>query len=224
MNQVKENQSTENIILIAAEKEFLNKGFSMARMTEIARIAGVNHALLHYYYKTKEKLFTTVFKQKLQEVIFSLLSVISQDLPLKDKVKAGIEAHFDCIAQNPQLPFFIVNEFLTNAERVKNVRSLLTPIITKVYATFERDIQKAVAKGEICPVTPANLLYDIVTLNICSFIVQPLAYQLLDLSKEEYQSFINQRKAENVETILKRLRVDELENKNKQPLKSETNE
>lgn len=207
MNNHKEHQNTEEAILIAAEKEFLDKGFSMTKMTEIARIAGVNHALLHYYYRTKEKLFMTVFEKKMQELTFSLLSVISQDLPLIDKIKAGIEAHFDCIAQNPQLPFFIINEFLTNPERVKTVRPVLQPIIARIYANFEKDIQKAVSDGIIRPVTPANLLYDVVTLNVCSFIVQPLASQVLGLSKEEYQVFINQRKAENVETILCRLCV-----------------
>ncbi len=207
MNHCKENQNTEEAILIAAEKEFLEKGFSMTRMTEIARIAGVNHALLHYYYRTKEKLFMTVFEKKMQELTFSLLSVIGQDLPLIDKIKAGVEAHFDCIAQNPQLPFFIINEFLTNPERVKTVRPVLEPVITRVYSNFEKDIQKAISQGIIRPITSANLFYDIVTLNICSFIVQPLASRLLDLSEEEYQIFINQRKAENVETILCRLRA-----------------
>ncbi|MDR1458727.1 MAG: TetR/AcrR family transcriptional regulator [Bacteroidales bacterium] len=207
MKYSNENQKTENAILFAAEKEFMDKGLSMSRMTEIARIAGVNHALLHYYYRTKEKLFTTVFEKKMEELIFSLLSVISQDLPFMDKVKAGIEAHFDCIANNPQLPFFIINEFLTNSERVKTVRPVLKPIIAKIYSAFETDIQKEIANGKIRPITPANLIYDIVSLNICSFIAQPLASQMLDLSNEEYQGFIHQRKAENVETILSRLRV-----------------
>ncbi|MDR1180553.1 MAG: TetR/AcrR family transcriptional regulator [Bacteroidales bacterium] len=207
MDNIKESQKTEKAILRAAEKEFLEKGLSMSRMTEIAHLAGVNHALLHYYYRSKEKLFTTVFEKKMEELIFSLLSVISQDLPFMDKVKAGIEAHFDCIAKNPQLPFFIVNEFLTNSERVKTVQPVLKPIITKIYSAFETDIQKAVSEGKIRPITPANLIYDIVSLNICSFIVLPLANQVLDLSKEEYQNFINQRKAENVETIMSRIRV-----------------
>jgi AcrR family transcriptional regulator len=179
----------------------------MTRTTEIARIAGVNHALLHYYFQTKEELFTKVFEKKMQEVIFSLLSVISQDLPLIDKIKAGIESHFDCIVQNPQMPFFILNEFLTNAKRIKTFRPILEPIITEVYSCLEADLQKAITNKEIRPITSSDLLYNIVTLNVCSFIVQPIAFQLLNLSKEEYTAFINRRKAENVETILSRLRL-----------------
>ena len=205
MDTMKDCQNTEEIILAAAEQEFLDKGYSLTRMTEIARLAGVNHALLHYYYRSKDKLFATVFEKKLQEVISSFLSVITQDLTLKEKIKAGVEAHFDIIAQNPKLPFFIVNEFLTNAERVKTVRPILEPIITEIYTSFEKDLQKAIEEKQIQPITSANLLYDIVTLNICSFIVKPLAFQLLALSEEEYQKFINQRKMENVTTILYRL-------------------
>ena len=205
MNTFKDCQTTEDVILAAAEQEFLDKGYSMTRMTEIARLAGVNHALLHYYYRSKDKLFATIFEKKMQEVIFSFLSVITQDLALKDKIKAGVEAHFDFIALNPKLPFFIVNEFLTNSERVKSVRPILAPIIKELYDSFEKDLQKAIEANEIRPITSANLIYDIITLNICSFIVKPLALQLLELKEEEYQSFINQRKAENVNTILCRL-------------------
>lgn len=205
MDTFKDCQTTENVILAAAEQEFLDKGYSMTRMTEIARLAGVNHALLHYYYRSKDKLFATIFEKKMQEVIFSFLSVITQDLTLREKIKAGVEAHFNFIAQNPKLPFFIVNEFLTNAERVKSVRPILAPIIKELYDSFEKDLQKAIEANEIRPITSANLIYDIITLNICSFIVKPLALQLLELKEEEYQSFINRRKTENVNTILCRL-------------------
>jgi AcrR family transcriptional regulator len=208
MDTFKDCQTTEDIILAAAEQEFLDKGYSMTRMTEIARLAGVNHALLHYYYRSKDKLFATIFEKKMQEVIFSFLSVITQDLTLKEKIKAGVEAHFDFIALNPKLPFFIVNEFLTNTERVKSVRPILAPIIKELYNSFEKDLQKAIEANEIRPITSANLIYDIITLNICSFIVKPLALQLLELKEEEYQSFINQRKAENVNTILCRLGLE----------------
>ncbi|MDR0367983.1 MAG: TetR/AcrR family transcriptional regulator [Bacteroidales bacterium] len=209
MDTLKDSQNTEEIILAAAEQEFLNKGYSLTRMTDIARLAGVNHALLHYYYRSKDKLFATVFEKKMQQVIFSFMSVIAQDLTLKEKIKAGVEAHFDIIAQNPKLPFFIVNEFLTNEERVKMVRPMLEPIIKELYASFERDLQKAVEEKQIRPVTPANLLYNIVTLNICSFIAKPFACLLLELNEEEYQHFINQRKAENVTTVLCRLGFNE---------------
>ena len=205
MNTFDNCQKTEAVILAAAEKEFLDKGYSMTRMTEIAHLAGVNHALLHYYYRSKDKLFATVFEKKMQELVFSFLSVITQDLTLKEKIRAGVEAHFDVVAQNPQLPFFVVNEFLTNAERVKTIRPILVPIIKELYNSFEMDLQKAIEAKQIRPITSANLIYDIVTLNICSFVVKPLASQLLDLSEEEYQSFIAQRKEENVTTILCRL-------------------
>jgi len=205
MNSTENCPNTEKLILAAAEKEFLTKGYSMTRMTEIANLAGVNHALLHYYYRSKDKLFATVFEKKMQEVIFSFLSVITQDLTLKEKIKAGVEAHFDFVAQNPQLPFFIISEFLTNAERVHTVRPVLVPVIRELYNSFETDLQKAIEAKQIRPITSANLIYDIVILNICTFIAKPLAVQLLELSEEEYQSFIAQRKEENVTTILCRL-------------------
>lgn len=207
MDTEKDRQNTEDTILLAAEKEFLEKGFNLTKTTEIARLAGVNHAMLHYYFRTKENLFEKILKKKVKEVANSLLTIIEQDLPFTEKIKAGIEAHFDFISSNPKLPLFIINEFILNTNRINIYGPIILPTVIKVYRTIEKGIEEGVKTKTIRPIAPVQLIYDIVTLNIGAFIIQPVAQRLFPLTAEDYQNYLQVRKTENVETILSRLRV-----------------
>ena len=120
-------------ILHAAEREFLSKGYAGARTTAIAEAAGVTHAMLHYYFRTKEQLFKRILDEKLRLMGQSVLAAFGQpELPLMARIKDGIERHFDFIAANPELPLFIVNEIFARPSRYrllqKNVRILLDPL------------------------------------------------------------------------------------------------
>ena len=113
----------EQAILEAAEREFLAKGFAGARTTSIAEAAGVTHALLHYYFRTKEQLFDRILDEKLRLMGQTVLAAFGrQKLPLLERLKEGIEPHFDFIAANPDLPRFIVNEVFSRPERYEAMR------------------------------------------------------------------------------------------------------
>ncbi len=124
--------NTEQILLEAAETEFLEKGYGKARTTEIAKRAGVNHAMLHYYFRTKEHLFETVFRKKaslMSEVMFFSLR---QDLSFLEKIKKRVEDHFDFIAANSRLPNFMFSEVLYD----EKLKSLLIDVLrekSKIY-------------------------------------------------------------------------------------------
>lgn len=104
-------QSTEARILQAAEKEFFEKGYAGARTVSIAEAAGVTHAMLHYYFRTKDKLFEQIVAGKINMLGDIILSAIGDgNLPLEERIRQGVERHFDFIAANRDLPRFIVNE------------------------------------------------------------------------------------------------------------------
>ena len=87
---MKEEQNTEQAILKAAEKEFIEKGYALSKTTEIAKAAGVTHAMLHYYFRTKENLFDKVFQEKSRLIAGSFASIVNEDLPFLEKVaKSG---------------------------------------------------------------------------------------------------------------------------------------
>ena len=196
---------TEDNILWAAEHEFLSKGYARTTTADIAKLAGVNHALLHYYYRSKENLFIKVFEKNIQTIIPLFCSLTDNSLPLKERIQNFIEVHFDYIIQNPQIPYFIINEILSNTNCVQIFQRQFQSIINEINAKLEEELRQEYEAGHINNITAGNLIYEIISLNICAFVAMPVATQLLSISQEEYLRFVKQRKAENVVTILGRL-------------------
>ena len=112
-----EKNNTEQLILEAAEQEFFAKGFGGARTAVIAEKAGVTHAMLHYYFRKKEYLFERIVAKNISLLAQTITAAMgNSDLPIVERLKSGIAAHFDLIAANPQLPRFFLNEVLSRPE------------------------------------------------------------------------------------------------------------
>ena len=111
----------EAAILKSAEKLFMEKGFAGASTTMIAKEAGCNQALVHYYFRTKDNLFDAIFEKKMGLFISGLLSQSSDHLTFEEKLTQKIEAHFDMIESNPSLPLFFFHEIQSNPQRLKSI-------------------------------------------------------------------------------------------------------
>jgi len=200
-------KSKEIAILEAAEQEFMEKGFEAAKTTKIASLAGVTHAMLHYYYRTKENLFNMVFDKKvslLKDSIFSLFD--NPDMPFFDKVRVGIEAHFDFIKNNPQLPRFVINELIYKPKRMKIFEGIIKKVAANALEKMSLEIDKEVKKGTIIPIDPVTLLLDIASLNIFVFAALPIVRILAADKYESEEAFFEARKKENVEIIMRRIK------------------
>lgn len=202
-----EGGNKEKAILDAAEQVFLDKGYAASRTTEIAKMAGVTHAMLHYYYRTKENLFNKVFDEKIQLLNNSFSLVFGKDLPFLEKVKLAVETHFDFLAENPKLPSFLLREVITNQERKEVFKGMLFPKLVKVFISLEKEIKAEIEKGTIVDISPANLLLNIGSLNAASIVAVLVLFEdedeQVNKAKEE---FLRQRKASNVDFILRSLR------------------
>jgi AcrR family transcriptional regulator len=202
------SSNTEQAILEAAEKIFIQKGYTEARTTEIAEAAGVNNALLHYYFRTKEALFERIFLKKATQMVDCFVIAFDSDLPFFEKLKSGIENHFDGIAQDPGLPFFILREIIQNEERKQFIHQRIVPI---AYETIERIsilIRKEIDRGTIRPVNPRDLLLNIVSLNVFSFIALQVFFdEKSAIPSQMLQSFLEERKKNNVETIINSIKI-----------------
>src|ERR1035437_4948443 len=108
--------NTEDLILLAAKRVFLRDGFAGARMQDISDEAGINKALLHYYYRSKEKLFQAVFVSIMQQVMLDLNDIFISDLHLFDKIKLYFHKHISFMQQNPYVPGFIISELNRNPQ------------------------------------------------------------------------------------------------------------
>lgn len=199
-------RDTEALILQAAEREFLEKGYSGAKTTAIAQAAGVTHAMLHYYFRTKEKLFEKIVADKMDKLKRVMFGVIGNpDLPLRERLKQGVEQHFDFIAENPHLPRFIFNELHEHPERIDQVKNSIATIAAKAIATLQNEIDLKAAKGECNQVDARMLILDIASLNLFPFVAAPLISSSFGKLFEGRYEFLEMRKKENVRTVLGKL-------------------
>lgn len=203
---MKKEDNTEQAILQAAEKEFFDKGFALAKTTDIAQAAGVTHAMLHYYYRTKEKLFERIFQEKVQVMSRSLCATFEDGKPFLRQLEDLIGTHFDFIAANPRLPLFLLNEIHLNEERRRMYLPILLEAVAETRQKLSYEMERALKRGEIRAMGTADLLFSIVSLNIMSFVGLPVAREAFGMSEEDVRLFVARRREENVEMILSRLR------------------
>jgi len=200
--EITENKNTEQIILEAAEKLFLDKGYAATKTTEIAQEAGINHAMLHYYFRTKENLFNKIFETKAQYFLSSFSYAFDQELSFREKISLAIETHFDFIGTNPKIPMFIMREVVSNEEKREFILQKMIPIGSTIFNKLGQTIKEEVKKGNIQPVDPIDLILNIASLNVFSYITGLIFFAT---NETGLKAFLEQRKKNSVEVILKSL-------------------
>lgn len=203
----KTTPNKEQAILQAAEHEFLTKGFDGARTTSIAQAAGVTHAMLHYYFRTKEHIFNRILDEKMRLMGQSILTSFGQSgLPLQERLSDAIGRHFDFIAANPDLPRFVVNEIVSRPERYDTMRVRIRKIADPLMRDLQQELDESAEQGLTEPIDARILLLDIISLNVFSFIAYPILEPVLGDLTADRARFFALRKEENIEIILRRLR------------------
>ena len=199
-------QSKEQQILEAAEREFLKKGYDGARTTSIAKSAGVTHAMLHYYFRTKEQLFERFIDKKMSEVVPLLTHLFgNSDLPLVERIEETISVHFDFIATNPDLPRFLINEILPYKERCDLFYSKVANFLY-FFNNLQREVNEAAARGEVEQFNVLLLFQSILSLNIFPSLMANMIENLMSNNRQSMKEIFAQRKAENIELIMRRIK------------------
>ncbi len=201
----KQDISTEQVILKAAEQEFVEKGFAGTKTTAIAKRAGVNHAMIHYYFRTKENLFTMVFKQKIEILAASFSQSFNEDLSFFEQLELAIGTHFDFIAANPRLLFFIYGEIITDDRRKKMLVQSVFPKLKGIVKRLKEEIDVEVRNGTIRFIRPTELLMNIIALNAITFLAMPLM-QIIKRNNDEVEKLLKQRRKNNIQFIINGLR------------------
>lgn len=166
--------TTENRILEEAEKEFLDKGFDRAKISTIAKNANVNHAMLHYYFRTKDNIFNIIFKNKIELLAYELGNSFDDKLSFMEQLENAIESHFKFVEKNPNIIFFVLREISSDSEQMKVLRKLIKPRVEKVLAKLDKAIELEVKKGTIKPISAVDLFMNIVTLNAASVLASTI--------------------------------------------------
>ncbi|MDC1230027.1 TetR/AcrR family transcriptional regulator [bacterium] len=187
------NKNTEAQILNAAKQIFQTKGMDGARMQEIADKAGINKALLHYYYRNKQLLFEAVFKNAFSLLAPQLSAVLNDDSSIENKIKNFTSNYVSFIIKHPYLPNFIIQELNRNPEFILKLKENKDfPNLEK----FKIQLTKDVSDGIIKPISAEQLFINILALNIFPFVAKPLIMAFTNTDNKSYNRLMENRKTE----------------------------
>ena len=199
--------NTEQIILEAAEAEFLEKGYGNAKTVAIAKRAEVSHSMLHYYYRSKEQLFQKIFKEKVQTFAQMFGVIFEQNTDFFETLRLMIETQFKFVLKNPQLPMFVFREILSNKENREWAIETLFPHLFPFLSTIEKMLNTEISKGNVIPIAVQNLMMNIVSMNISTFVALPVLKEAFNVDNEEkLENFLNERLESNVQFVLNALK------------------
>lgn len=189
--------STEQRIFDAATEVFIARGYDGTRMQEIADKAGINKALLHYYFRSKDQLFDAVFSKVISQIFPVVKELLGADMPLINKMSMFVDVYISTLVQNPFLPSFVLHELNNNPHKIAAIiggQGLNLDVL-------EIQIKKEIDNGIIRPVNPEHLLVNVVSMLIFPFVAKPVLVTLLSKNDETYRAFILERKKEIIDFI-----------------------
>jgi AcrR family transcriptional regulator len=185
-------KSTEEAILEAAREVFMQKGFAAARMCDIAKSANINQALLHYYFRKKDKLFEIIFEQESRKFHSDFLSILNSERPFFDKIRLMVAMDIQKMTSAPYLPMFILNEMHSNPERMNQFLGA-TKRQSELFAAFKTLMEKEVAASRIRAVCPKQFFLSILGLTMFPFLAQPMVKNGLSLTDTAFDKMMTDR-------------------------------
>ncbi len=192
-------QNTEEKIILAAERVFIEKGLAGARMQEIADKAGINKSLLHYYYRSKEKLFTMVFQLVFKSFVPNLLKAFEGSDDFFTKIERFIHAYLTIIEKNPHIPGFIISELSNNPQRLIDTLGHLNIDIQPILDAIEKEIEEKTIKQ----IEASDLIINILALCVFPIVAKPLLKTIIFKgSEEEYKKMLDRRKTEAARFVI----------------------
>jgi TetR/AcrR family transcriptional regulator len=191
--------STEDKILSAAKKVFISKGMAGARMQDIADEAGINKALLHYYFKNKEQLFENIFTRLTHGFWQQITSVFESDKPLFEKIHTFCSMYIDKIIENPYIPLFVLYEM--NQRPAGFVKKMFRNNPPKP-AKLMQQIESEVKAGNIRPIRPPQLIMNMISMCVLPFIGKPMFIAVMNIDEKTFIDLMHERKKSVPEFII----------------------
>jgi TetR/AcrR family transcriptional regulator len=189
---------TEARILDAAHAVFVRRGTAGARMQEIADEARVNKALLHYYFRSKDRLAHAVFQRVAASVFGRLALLLTSDAELEDKVRGIIGIYLDQFARTPYAPAYLIGEVNQHPERAGQFLEMISrgagasPVAALGH--LQRQIDARVKAGTMRTIAADQFFTNLVSLCVFPFAAKPLLCAVLRLDEAGFAAYIERRK------------------------------
>ena len=202
-------KNIEKRILWVAERLFLEKGFSGTSTTEIAKAVGCNQALIHYYFRTKEKLFWDVFSPKVEQVVEYLDAPLDESIDFIERIRNVIDFYFGILELDERLAPFIVNELIMHPGRWDKFRDryLRNESRSSAFNRFESMVAEEIQAGHIRSMRAIDLLMNIMSLTISAFIVAPKGFASGECDSNLRKAYLDNRRDDIKELIVNGIRI-----------------
>ncbi len=204
MTQERYSSDTENRILKAARKIFIKNGLSGTRMQNIANEAKINKALLHYYFRSKEKLFDAVFKYAFFKFVPKVEQVLNSNKSLFEKIELIADQYITALMKNQFIPMFVLHEINRNPNRLYDLMQQvgLNPAI------LVEQIKKEIEKGNIINISPVQLVINLLALCVFPVAGRPLLQRVFfGNNRKQYRQFLESRKKEVPQFVINSIKT-----------------
>jgi len=188
----KKDKNAETKIKDAARSVFHKKGFAATRTRDIAEEAGINLALLNYYFRSKEKLFQIIMKETMMQFMHSMVSNFNDtETTLNRKIELIADAYIDLMIAEPEIPLFILSEIRANINDFFDSMPLGKVLLN---STLVKQYKEAQAQGVIADLKPIQFIMNLMGLIVFPFVAAPMLKKIGDIEKEDYEKLMLQRK------------------------------
>ncbi len=180
--------STEEKIIGAARKLFMQKGFEGTKTRDIANEAGINLALLNYYFRSKENLFEIIMKENMGQFMQVISEIVNNEkTSIEAKIEELVNNYITMLMRLPDMPLFVMNNLKNNPERIEMTQKFMG-------SHFMKQVQQAIKSGEIAPMNPMNMMLNIVGLTIFPFVARPMFQSASGINQEQFNALMIERK------------------------------
>ena len=189
----------------------MRAGTAGARTLEIAKEAGVNPALLHYYFRTKERLAEAVFRRAAGQLLPAVVRILASDASLEDKVEQVVQVELEFLSKAPYLPAYILSELAHHPDRAPQLIAAVTgevPVAlgTQVRTVLAKQIDARVRDRTMHPISPDQFAVNLLALCVFPFAARPLFMALFGIDQKGFEQFIDRRRRELAPFFLRALR------------------
>ncbi|NDW09668.1 TetR/AcrR family transcriptional regulator [Dysgonomonas sp. 520] len=190
---MEKDSSTEEKIKEAARKLFQKKGYEGTKSREIAEEAGINLALLNYYYRSKEKLFDIIMAESVNEM-FAFMMEIADDLntSIEEKIYLITNNYVDLIKGNPHLPLFVLREIQSNPDKFIEKSNINRNFIRNSTLYKQLDERSKIKNPD--PYFPLQVFINIISMAVFPVIAKPLLTKINEMTEDDYQTFLEKRR------------------------------
>jgi AcrR family transcriptional regulator len=190
-----ELMNMEYRILEAAKVVFIRKGYNQATMSDIANEAGIGRTALHYYYRTKEMLFSAIFGQLMGIILPNIKRIVEEDIPVMEKIEKVIDQYIAILKENLLFPVFVISEVNRDPEHLYQVL-LKDPDKICPVVQLRKEIEEEMNRGNLRKIPLVEVLSVLIGAVVFPILLQnPFSMVFMDGDMDRYRDYIAERGA-----------------------------